>query len=239
MRRLAPLKYFVARQVQSVPLLRKMYRLINPAKDPLEFRDSDQYWKERYKRGGNSGEGSYGPLARYKASFINDFCERNAVSSAIEFGCGDGNQASLLSIDTYIGVDISEDCIRWARDHLRKPNWTFEILDEYLLQDRERVELGLSLDVIYHLVEDTVYESYLGNLCRSASRFLIVYTSNVDSYDPAIPHVRHRAVVADIERLHPEWTLIRTVSNPFTMEHDSSDQYGSFADFHLFEQRAG
>lgn len=238
MRLLASLKYFVGRNARFIPFLPTIRRMIAPPVDSVEFKSSDQYWKERYQKGGNSGEGSYGPLAQYKASFINDFCRENAVKSAIEFGCGDGNQASMLDVPNYLGVDISEECIAWARSHIRKDNWRFETLEEHLGSEQEPVELGLSLDVIYHLVEDEVYLSYLRNLCGSASRFLLVYASNLEAYDPEVPHVRHRLVVADIQRLHPEWTFVRTDRNPLAIEHNNNREYGSFADFHLFEQRA-
>ena len=65
------------------------------------------YWEGRYRAGGNSGAGSYGRLATFKAGFVNGFVELNAIRSAIEFGCGDGNQLSLLSVPRYTGVDVS------------------------------------------------------------------------------------------------------------------------------------
>lgn len=238
MARLNSLKHFVARHARSVRLLRRLRRLVVLREDGLMFQTSDQYWKERYQRGGNSGEGSYGPLARYKANFINAFCRDNAVKSAIEFGCGDGNQAAMLTIGDYLGVDISADCIAWARQNLKRPGWRFETLDEYLALSHDPVELGLSLDVIYHLVEDEIYQSYLRNLCAAADRFLLIYTSNLDHFDPRLPHVRHRPLLADMARLHPEWTFVRTERNPYAMRHDETREYGSFADFYLFEKRA-
>ena len=39
----------------------------------LKFNTSGQYWEDRYAAGGNSGDGSYGDLAEYKASRINKF----------------------------------------------------------------------------------------------------------------------------------------------------------------------
>ena len=238
MRFLASIKYFVGRNARYIPFLPALRRMIAPPGDAVEFQTSDQYWKDRYKKGGNSGEGSYGPLARYKAEFINDFCRRNGVGSAVEFGCGDGNQASMLDIRSYLGVDISEDCIEWARKNIRKPNWRFETLAEYLGSEHEAAELGLSLDVIYHLVEDETYASYLQNLCDSASRFLLIYASNLDAYNPEVPHVRHRTVIADVERLHPQWGFVRTEQNPLAIDHDNDREYGSFAHFHVFEKRA-
>lgn len=52
-------------------------------------------------------------------------------------------------------------------------------------------ELSLSLDAIYYLVEDPVFESYMNCLFGSAQRFVIIYSSNVDQEWPA-SHVRHR-----------------------------------------------
>ena len=55
---------------------------------PTEFLSSTDYWIKRYESGGNSGSGSYGVLAQYKAEIINQFVIRNKLSTVIEFGCG-------------------------------------------------------------------------------------------------------------------------------------------------------
>lgn len=237
MPRLSSLRHYLGRKAHSVPLLRQLRRLISFRDEGIQFRNSDQYWKERYQRGGNSGEGSYGPLARYKASFINDFCRQHQIGSAVEFGCGDGNQAAMLEIPAYTGVDISQQCIDWARANLARPGWRFETVGEYAVAEHDPAELGLSLDVIYHLVEDATYHAYLRNLSAAASRFVLIYTSDLDYFDPKVPHVRHRPLIADMARLHPDWAFVRTERNPYAMRHDEEREYGSFADFHLFEKR--
>ena len=56
------------------------------------------YWENRYKNNGNSGAGSYGRLAEFKADVINNFIAENKITSVIEFGCGDGNQLSLFVV---------------------------------------------------------------------------------------------------------------------------------------------
>ena len=56
------------------------------------------YWEGRYQSGGNSGSGSYNLLAQYKANFINEFLISHRIQSAIEFGCGDGNQLSFMTM---------------------------------------------------------------------------------------------------------------------------------------------
>jgi len=50
--------------------------------------NSKDYWNERYSLGGNSGAGSYGRLARYKANIINGVVSENSISRVIEYGSG-------------------------------------------------------------------------------------------------------------------------------------------------------
>ena len=41
--------------------------------------NSSEFREDRYKNGGNSGQGSYNALAKFKASVINDFIENNKI----------------------------------------------------------------------------------------------------------------------------------------------------------------
>jgi hypothetical protein len=68
---------------------------------------SADFWEERYKIGENSGSGSYNYLADFKAETINELIKEYNISGIIEFGCGDGNQLSLLKPEKYIGLDVS------------------------------------------------------------------------------------------------------------------------------------
>ena len=45
--------------------------------------DSAEYWRNRYASGGNSGAGSYGALADFKAASLNSFISNNNIASAI------------------------------------------------------------------------------------------------------------------------------------------------------------
>ena len=74
----------------------------------------------------------------------------------------------------------------------------------------ERADLTLSLDVIYHLVEDTVFECYMRTLFDSSKRYVIVYASDTD--DNPIhegTHVRHRKFSRWIRENAPNWTLVK------------------------------
>jgi hypothetical protein len=231
------LRHFVARSVRPFPRVRRvLLSLSGSEKANVAFSNSNQYWQERYQKGGNSGEGSYGYLARYKAEFINKFCADNDVKSTIEFGCGDGNQATMFSMPKFTGVDISENCIENCRKLIKKSDYNFITLDAYLADlSHQPNDLSLSLDVIYHLVEDEIYHQYLDNLFAGSSRFVLIYASDFDSYDPALPHVRHRPLLADIAGRIAGWQFVERTENPFEKPHDSSE-YGSFAHFHLFEK---
>lgn len=77
---------------------------------------SSNYWDNRYRGGGNSGAGSYGKLSQFKNKIISGFCKKNEIGHIIEFGSGDGNQASLLPNHIeYIGLDVSPTAISMCR----------------------------------------------------------------------------------------------------------------------------
>ena len=75
------------------------------------------YWETRYASGKNSGSGSYGRLAVFKAEIINDFCKKHNINTVIEWGCGDGNQLSLMNYPLYTGLDVSCTVIELCREH--------------------------------------------------------------------------------------------------------------------------
>jgi len=95
-----------------------------------------------------------------------------------------------------------------------------------------RHDLAMSLDVIYHLVEDPVFEAYLDTLFTMATRFVIVYSSNVESGWPN-PHVRHRRFTDAAAQRHLTWRLAAHVPNLFPFRVNEPDQT-SFADFFVF-----
>lgn len=197
-------------------------------------KDSASYWNDRYSRGGTSGKGSYGDLAEFKAEVINDFVENNYVETVIEFGSGDGNQVSLMRYDRYVGFDVSLESIKICRGMFEGDvSKRFELYDDY---QGERADLSLSLDVIYHLVEDSVYKDYMEKLFYSSDRFVIIYSSNVESDSVALtlPHVKHRKFSSWVEHNFPEWRLVKYIPNKYP--YSNGDGEGSFADFFIYSK---
>lgn len=198
------------------------------------FAGSDAYWRQRYDAGGNSGSGSYGRLALFKAEVLNEFVRAHQVKSVIEHGCGDGNQLSLVHYPSYIGVDISPAAISACRERFAgDPTRRFQLPTE---PAPGRPELALSLDVIYHLIEDETFERYMRALFASAERWVIIYSSNYDSEPGSTPpHVRHRRFSAWIDANARDWALLRQIPNRYP---GPGDRETSFADFYIYERRA-
>jgi hypothetical protein len=96
-------------------------------------------------------------------------------------------------------------------------------------------ELSLSLDVIYHLVEDRVFDDYMRRLFESSQRFVIVYSSNMDQDWPT-KHVRHRQFTRWVEQNKPEWRHKATLKNAYPYDSQNPDET-SFADFYVFALR--
>ena len=202
-----------------------------PSASAPPFAGSQAYWQQRYAEQGNSGAGSYGQLAAFKADVLNRFVAAHDIQSVIEYGCGDGHQLSLATYPRYLGFDVSPDALARCRTQFDgDATKAFRLVDAYA---GETAELTLSLDVVFHLVEDEVFEAYMDRLFASATRFVIVYSSDTDEQQPGeAAHVRHRAFTRWVAAHQPAWRLIEHVPNahPYSAEHPD----GSFADFYIF-----
>lgn len=95
-----------------------------------------------------------------------------------------------------------------------------------------KADLALSLDVIYHLVEDPVFDTYMRQLFESARKFVIVYSSNMDQAWPA-GHVRHRQFTRWVEQNKPEWCLHSSLKNAYPYG-PADPERTSFADLYIF-----
>lgn len=214
--------------------LRALVKSIRRRLSRLAFPGSEAYWEQRYQSGGTSGAGSYGHLAEFKAEFLNDFVAAHGIRSVIEFGCGDGNQLALARYPDYLGFDVSERALELCRERFPgDPTRRFAPVAGYA---GERAELVLSLDVIYHLTEDAVFEAYMRRLFDAALRFVIVFSSNTDENERGrVAHVRHRRFGDWVERERPDWRLERHEPGRYPLREHPED--GSFADFYVFARR--
>jgi len=198
----------------------------------LPFTGSDNYWNKRYETGGSSGLGSHYHLAQYKAEIINSFVNKYKIKSIIEFGCGDGNQLKLARYPSYKGYDISKDALSLCEKLFVNDNSkSFRLMDEY---NGEKADLTLSLDVIFHLIEVDIYENYLERLFDASSKYVIIYSSNIDRMkDYKTPHIKHRKFTNWIEKNRPSWKLIKRIPNQFPQK--CNFLIGSFSEFYIYQ----
>lgn len=202
------------------------------------FFSSMSYWEKRYTSGGNSGDGSYGKFAKFKSKFINDFTKKNKIKSVIEFGCGDGNQLSLVKYKEYIGLDVSKTAISLCQSKFTKDkSKSFFLYSPQHFTDKSNVflsELGLSLDVIYHLVEDDIFEKYMHDLFNSSKKYVVIFSSNTDKkIRNQSAHVKHRKFDKWIAKNMKNWKLINITENPLSKKSANKIFY---ADFYVYKK---
>jgi SAM-dependent methyltransferase len=209
-------------------------RQISLLRQRLNFNGSADFWEHRYAHGGTSGPGSYGELAHGKAEFLNAFVRSNSVQSVIEFGCGDGNQLSLAEYPKYIGLDVSPSAIGHCKSRfVADRDKSFFLYDSTCFVDHTslfKADLALSLDVVYHLIEDPIFEVYMEHLFDAAHHYVIVYATNGIIRDDA-PHVRHRCFSSWVDDNRPRWRLKEVIDGPASGPRR--------ADFFIYEYSSG
>lgn len=206
----------------------------------ISFPGSQAYWESRYANGGTSGGGSYGELAIFKAEVLNNFVGNHMLQSVIEFGCGDGNQLAIAQYPTYIGLDVSKTAIQLCKEHYQNDQTkSFFLYDSEHFVDNLSIfkaDLALSLDVLYHLVEEKIFGLYLQHLFAAAERYVIIYSSNQPNNPHRYePHVRHREFTKWVEKYQTEWELVEHIPNKFPVSQNQPT--GSFADFYIYQKR--
>lgn len=192
---------------------------------------SEEYWTKRYAAGGNSGAGSYSHFAEFKADVLNRFVAEHAVQSVIEFGCGDGNQLKLANYPSYEGYDVSptaiDICTKLFHSDQSKQ---FRLLSAY---KGGKADMSISLDVIYHLVENDIFEQYMRRLFSSSLRYVAIYSSDTNDTPTNYPsHIKHRKFSDWVSANCPEWKLIGKIANKYPDNGDHTQT--TFADFYFY-----
>jgi cyclopropane fatty-acyl-phospholipid synthase-like methyltransferase len=203
----------------------------------LHFPGSATFWESVYRQqDGTSGPGSYGRLAQFKAEILNEFVRTKAIRTVIDFGCGDGAQLQLARYPEYLGVDVARGSIERCNALFANDSTKRFCLADKLPQNIGEFDLALSLDVVYHLVENTVFDAYMRRLFDASQRHVIIYSSNYDALTNA-PHVRHRNFTRWIDKKAPDWCADGFVPNRFPFHPKQPDDETSHADFYFFTRK--
>lgn len=194
----------------------------------LRYPGSVRYWEKRYAAGGNSGPGSSGILAAYKAQVVNGFVAEMNLHSVTELGCGDGQQLALAQYPAYCGLDIAPSAVDICRRKFSEnKRYRFEIYhpDNFQYADYQS-DITLSLEVIFHLTEEKLYRLYLQHLFACARKWVVIFSSDApDNTGGVFPHFKPRHFTRDIPA---DWVLRRKTENPH--------RNLSISDFYFFEK---
>ena len=221
-----PLVGPAARRVARFPFVKRMRK--------VAFAGSGSFWEKAYRDGNMSKvcPGSYGRLAEFKAEILNDFVRSRNIRTVIEFGCGDGSQLQLFHYPEFVGVDVAPSAIARCKSRFANDSTKRFYASSALREDIGQFDLALSLDVIYHLVEDEIFESYMKQLFSSSRRYVAIYASNHDAWTEGL-HVRHRKFTAWVEKNVPDCQQAGFIPNRFPFDPSRPDDT-SCADFHFF-----
>lgn len=185
----------------------------------------NNFWENRYQGGGNSGDGSYGEYANHKAEVINNIIMKHQIKSISDFGCGDGNQISLLTgFEKYDGFDVSEFIIKQCQEKFKEQSVMTFHND---INEMPEAELSLSLDVIYHIIDEDDYVSYLKHLFNKSSKYVLIFSSNHNRNDSGATHIYHRKFIDWVGEHQKEFMLVEEIENFLQTS----------AKFYLFERK--
>ena len=195
---------------------------------------AEKYWETRYEKGGTSGAGSYGLMANYKAGVINNFVKENNINSVIEFGSGDGNQLSLAEYPKYLGFDVSQKAVEICKSRFaEEKNKEFRILDNY---NNETADLTLSLEVIFHLLNEESFVNHMHLLFTASDRFVIIFSSDTDNNKMFIgSHEKHWKFTEWISNNLSNWDLYQYIKNVYP--YDEKTGTGSLSDFYIYKKK--
>jgi hypothetical protein len=131
------------------------------------------YWEDRYRKGGDSGKGSRGWSRNWKWFYINRYVNISN-STVIDVGCGDLDFWKGRSCKHYIGIDISLTRIELNKG--KRPDWNFICGDasKYLKMDPS--DVVFCNDILFHIIDDETYRKILEHLTIYSKQYIFIYT---------------------------------------------------------------
>jgi SAM-dependent methyltransferase len=139
------------------------------------------------------------------------------VTSVVDLGCGDGQQLALAQYPRYLGIDVSGTAVRRCMERFAgDPTKSFLHLPPGAFTDPAgwlRGDLALSVEVLFHLVEQEVFEAHLRLLFSSAGRWVVIVSNDSDGGHRAV-HERHRSFTEWVSANEPGWQLRERLDPP-------------------------
>lgn len=196
-------------------IVKNLINILRRFNNDYDF-DYKVYWEERYRKGGTSGDGSYGVLAEYKSEFLNKFVEDHNIQYVIEFGVGDGNQLQLARYHKYLGLDISQKAISIClKKFLNDKNKSFMLYDPSYFKNNDFLlaDLVICLDVLYHITDEIDFNKTLNDIYSCSSKFIILYTP-IHKNPTKAKHIFFRELVPILEE-RKQFFINEIVEQPY------------------------
>jgi len=177
---------------------------------------SHQYWADRYLHTNfqnSSGNGRLKFRLSYKAKMLNKIFKTYEITKVADFGCGDGLLASKLKITKYYGIEINSEIVDNLKNKFLGKN-EFEFSTKFESQWRNKIDASISVDVIFHLIEEDVYQKYMNELFFADAKYVVIRAYNHKSQGTGRnSHILHREFLNTIKKYFPNYNLVN-VSSP-------------------------
>jgi SAM-dependent methyltransferase len=207
------------------------------------------YWERRYLHGGFSGAGSRGESLSQKIGFAHTVygdVQKEGGCGVLDLGCGDGRFAAgfvkfgleeQVNFTAYRAVDISPKALEIAEEFCRH-NVPPEEVNRHMSFELFRPDrpeqpitpgvfgLGLSLEVIFHILEDDIYDLYMRTLFDRCRTVFIQTAADPEPVRTAGDHIVWRDTQEWVWTHRPEAVCIHHIPRPF------GDR--SFSDFFVY-----
>lgn len=181
-----------------------------------EHLNTRDYWQQHYESGGTSGRGSQGEFAEWKADVVNQVVRHCDVTTVLDVGCGDGQQAALIDVPRYLGIDVSQAAVQIAQSRNRHDrSKRFDLWHEGEPFPAGMYDMVMSLEVLMHILEERMFTETLSGIFASAREVVVLQVPLVPmvNYGPGM-HDKHRAILPYLaEHLGP-FSLTQIVMHP-------------------------
>jgi len=173
-----------------------------------------KYWEERYSRGRDSGSGSYGKNAAFKAEIVNRVIEDYHCKNMVEFGCGDANQMTLFTRIPYVGYDISSTIIeRDKKKYADLPQSEFLIMD--MGADYSNIkDLSICVDVLFHLTIEEDWLKLIDHVCKAGKKMIVITTNTEEIREEYFPHVNFKRKILPVLDCREDVVIEEVITQP-------------------------
>lgn len=131
-----------------------------------------EFWDKHYYEGGTSGPGSIDSYRDWKWKVITGMAGQ--IDDVIDIGCGDLSFWEGKQCKNYTGIDISKVII--DKNIKLRPVWNFIVKSADELVGELQAPVVLCLDVLFHIMDEVVYEKIFKNLGHYSSKWIFLNT---------------------------------------------------------------